>query len=252
MGNIAPETIEAYFAAIRRRDIKLLDRYLATYPDIVSVREDSRFTTTGLHVACALNDKRMILRLLQAGAPLTITNGFHDTPLMTAVHAGHSKAVQILLNHGQHPDATDIATLRTTPLHIAARNGDAAIASLLIAAGAAIDVRDSSNWTPLHQAVIGHGSFDYMGEGPVHMYCHLQMRVLTLLLRHGADPNARGWRGATPLHEAASVNCTRILRLLLQYGADSTIRDDADETPLDRARRREYPEIVAVLQSLPG
>jgi ankyrin repeat protein len=52
--------------------------------------------------------------------------------------------------------------------------------------------------------------------------------MISLLMRHGADPN-RGETihnvGATPLHEAACHGRLDALRLLLDAGADPTIRD---------------------------
>ena len=65
----------------------------------------------------------------------------------------------------------------------AALKGQTDIADVLIAKGAAVDVRDASGATPLHLAAL---------KGNV--------RIATLLLDHGAPVNALDNDGATPLH----------------------------------------------------
>ena len=54
-----------------------------------------------------------------------------------------------------------------------------------------------------------------------------------VLLAAGADPNARGLDGLTPLHRAESVDQTRAL---LASGANPNLRDSEGRTPLHFAR----------------
>lgn len=45
-------------------------------------------------------------------------------------------------------------------------------------------------------------------------------KSVKMLLRIGADPNARNKLGRTPLHEAAIAGSLKILQLLIDYGGD--------------------------------
>ena len=53
--------------------------------------------------------------------------------------------------------------------------------------------------------------------------------IVQLLLKHGADVNAKSNNSSTPLHLATSPD---IVRLLLQYNADTDARDQSFRTPL--------------------
>jgi ankyrin repeat protein len=60
--------------------------------------------------------------------------------------------------------------------------------------------------------------------------------LVELLLKHGADPNARDAQGGTPLYYAARDGCVEVVRiLLLRQGADLNARDAEGNTPLHRA-----------------
>ena len=58
---------------------------------------------------------------------------------------------------------------------------------------------------------------------------------VSLLLDHGAQVNAKGDIGLTPLHCAASKGKLEIVELLLKNGADRTIQNEFGETAADWA-----------------
>jgi len=67
-------------------------------------------------------------------------------------------------------------------------------------------------------------------------------KVARLLLKRGADLNARGERQWTPLHYAVFHSQPKLVRLLLANGADPNLRDDSNYTPVHIAARRFEPE----------
>jgi ankyrin repeat protein len=74
-----------------------------------------------------------------------------------------------------------------------------------------MNVWDNGRFTPLHDAPQGEN------------YAMAQ-----LLLAHGADVNARGWRHKTPLHLASSEGSLDVSRLLIEHGADVDAQNDED------------------------
>ncbi|RTE84606.1 hypothetical protein BHE90_000885 [Fusarium euwallaceae] len=114
-----------------------------------------------------------------------------------------------------------------TPLHRAAKEGNEAVARLLLEYRADKEVKSNGNQTPLHCAA---------EEG--------SEAIARLLLEHGADKEAKGHRNQTPLHYA--VGSESVVKLLLEYGADKEVKDNIDRTPLHRAAE-EGNEAVATL-----
>jgi ankyrin repeat protein len=142
--------------------------------------------------------------LLEKGAdvnaghsPLCNAAGRYVHPAERSAEVGKLVA-EILVRRG-----ADVNTPRgpeaQTPLHMAARRGNVAIARVLLDAGAALEARDKKGETPLRRAVnCGHAEF------------------VSLLLAHGADVNTRDKQGGTPLQAARRAE---IIALLREHGA---------------------------------
>jgi hypothetical protein len=82
-----------------------------------------------------------------------------------------------------------------TALHWAAEKGSADVARVLLKAGAKVDSRDSSNWTPLMAAVQKN---------------HVQM--VQLLIAHGACPDAKV-KGMTAIDLVSGPVVAKLLRM---------------------------------------
>ncbi|MDE3133197.1 MAG: ankyrin repeat domain-containing protein [Acidobacteriota bacterium] len=73
--------------------------------------------------------------------------------------------------------------------------------------------------------------------------------AVSLLIELGFDVNARS--RTAPLHEAAMRGNVRVIRLLLMHGADPNLRDTGyDATPAGWAEHHEQPEAYALLAPL--
>jgi ankyrin repeat protein len=66
-----------------------------------------------------------------------------------------------------------------------------------------------------------------------------------MLLERGAVVDARDNRGGTSLHKAVEMGRIRVARLLLKHGADVNARDDPDKTPSQYTTQQEILELLS-------
>ena len=157
-----------------------------------------------------------------------------DGPLIDAARNGDVEAVRSLLAGGADANTTQGDGM--TALHWAAERGHAAVADLLLSAGADVEAKTRlGSYTPLHLA-------SRSGHGP----------IVSALLDAGADPHATtSSSGVTPLHlAAAAVDGTKAVTALLRRGAEVDARESSSgQTPLMFAAASNRTEaIVALLE----
>ncbi len=149
-------------------------------------------------------------------------------PLQEAVSRGDEEAIKRLILQGAN---VHMEFDGRTPLHIAARQGQTAVAKLLIANGAYVDEAEASDLhTPLYDAA---------------KYGHIS--VAQLLLTEGVNVNARAAKGYTPLHVVALGGHVDVVKLLLSNGADVHAKTDSGERPLHMAAESGNLEITQLL-----
>ncbi len=106
----------------------------------------------------------------------------------------------------------------STPLHVAAYNGEYQIVALLLELGATVDIRSYNDSTPLHCTAIK--SFLKLPKIDSNDSYY---EIVKLLVAKGADVNTRNRYGETALHKATSWRygwkCD-IIRFLVDSGAD--------------------------------
>lgn len=170
-----------------------------------------------LHLAARHGHATCMRLLLQGGAPPDARDGQKQTPLHLCASKGQSDGATLLLDFGASVDAIGgearttalwraveqehtalsltlidaradatlcDATHRETPLHLAARDGNATVVRALLNSNsqAVVNARDWMRSTPLHHAS--------------------DASIAALLLRAGADPLSRGAGGLTPAEAA--------------------------------------------------
>ena len=102
-----------------------------------------------------------------------------------------------LLYSGVNPNTSQEGSL-LTPLHLACREGDVALAMLLFTRGGLLNVQDKDGRTPLHYAAAG-------GHG----------QLVSFLVKAGADVSIQDCINQMPEELAFHHNHTAIFRLLL-------------------------------------
>ncbi len=165
--------------------------------------------------------------------------GSQVAPLMTAVAAGDTEIVALLLARGARLDVRDADG--ATPLHVAARKGHDAVIAVLAAAMATNAITLDApagprGRTALHDAAAA-GSID----------------GVSALLRAGAAPNKTDSFGQTALHRVAAIEPLRaaaIATRLVEAGADPRIADARGFSALHAAAVTDnLPLLVTLLRS---
>ncbi|MGO9112986.1 MAG: ankyrin repeat domain-containing protein [Thermoguttaceae bacterium] len=100
----------------------------------------------------------------------------------------------------------------------------------LLAAGAAVNVKDAKKKTALHRAA--QAGFT---------------KIARELLQAGANINERDSNGETPLFDSVRAAHAATVRLLLNAGADMLVRNHQEKTASDLARRLRGPERDEIL-----
>ena len=142
----------------------------------------------------------------------------------------------------------------TTPLVLAAIQGNLDIVKELITAGANVNLATEGGLTPLHCAVNKdfHEVAKYLikkganvnavtakGSTSLHWASYNKNYALCkLLIQAGAIVNAKAMNGFTPLHWAAYTDAGDLVTLLIANGADLTLTDNNNQTARAVAEER--------------
>ncbi len=164
--------------------------------------------------------------LLAQGADVNAAQQNGWTALMLAANNGHASVAALLLGHGADARRRSILYNDVDALMLAAQTGSVPICRLLLAHGVNVNERDSTTGdTPL-MSVVGN-----VNISPKRVY-----QTTRFLLQHGADVQAKDISGNTPLSIALGSikeepRLMATARLLRNAGATSPELKDLTPAP---------------------
>lgn len=119
-----------------------------------------------------------------------------------------------------------------TALMIALRSGNVEIVKLLLENKVEVNEKDSDGWHALMLAAL----------------YQVPIKIVKMLLRHGAVIDERNKFGETSLIKAAEQGCLEMVKLLLANGADPVLEDNDGITALRIAEDLGHGQIVQLLK----
>ncbi|MHB9134428.1 MAG: ankyrin repeat domain-containing protein [Armatimonadota bacterium] len=215
------------FQAIQAADLAKVRKFLDTV----------KFPAKALPLSWAVNVGTVEIAqlLLERRANVDMDDrGSRGSSLYQAVDENNLAMVKLLLTHGAKPDGSTPLNLHV-PLVRAARLGNQAIVTVLLQAGANVNLNQPYGGTPLMNAVFGH-----------------HRPIVELLLLAGADVKQTVEGKSTVLHTAVICKDVELAGLLLKAGANINARNTDGLTPLALARKCKYTTIAEYLQQHGG
>lgn len=177
------------------------------------------------------NKQSLAIQQQATNGPQAVTARLMDLGkrLLEASKQGYTDIVRQLVVNSGAPFTSD--WLGTTALHLAAQNGHAEIAEILLRGGVNRDARTKLERTALHLAAQG-GNLD----------------VVDLLLIYGSDVNARDMLKMSPLHWAVERGHVCVVEKLLLNGADVQAKSKFQLTPIDIALNSDNYEMMELFK----
>ncbi len=207
--------------------------------------------------------------LIDKGASLDIQTIGGETALMYAA-GKHTDVVKLLLDKGANILIRQ-STYKVSPnaMDYAARHGNIEAAKLILAKAISLGVKDEILYSAVHWAVISdqvemvkylldqgasvEGNDDLGGFTPLMNTSLFEM--VDLLVKRGANVNAKNKFNYTPLHKAVfnfiedkrkEKDCEKILNLLIGKGANINAQDNNGNSPLMTAVQKTKPAKILI------
>lgn len=193
---------------------------------------------TALYSAAFHNHAATVSLLLLKGANYRLMDSANRSALIAASAAGQLESLHELLSHSGVAEALNsLDASGRSALHYACMGGHAAVAQLLIDAGA----------IATQEAMISN--FDYnIALLPLHAACCAgSLDVVTVLLNSDINVNMLDRNKCTALHMACRSGKKEIASMLLSRGASAGIRSDRGRLPVIEAAIAGDVDLVSLL-----
>ncbi|MBU3693290.1 MAG: ankyrin repeat domain-containing protein [Rhodocyclaceae bacterium] len=187
---------------------------------------DRQFTYDDVVIAVRNSKLASVAEYLAQGADVDATDAEGNTLLMLAVREKDAPMTDLLLRARAKVNARNLRN--ETPLMAAAWSRCEPCVALLLEREAVVD-NPLAPWTPLHYAA-------HQGDA----------RIVELLLKAGANPDARSANGTTPLMMGAMSGVPEVARALLKAGADPKLRNVNQDRAEDLALKRGHTNYAAL------
>lgn len=201
-----------------------------------SIASKDKFGFKPLHVAARnsfLAAGGVAKLLISNGANIHATTPGNISILHLAAEGGDPDLVELLIEKGANVNALDENLY--TPLQWAVERGryrQKEIIEILLAAGADVLIENKMHHNPLDEALLRDNE------------------PIAKLLVEALDPDTRDRSGQTLLHRAIRRRNVKMVKLLIEHGADVNAKDAQGDTPLDVAVNYiRNKEIVDLLMS---
>lgn len=189
--------------------------FAGVYDDVLSAAENNR--------------TEEVISLLRRGLDVNTADRDGSTLLVIAARTGNLELTEFLT--ANRANLRKANRFGDTALHLAVSQGHLPIVQRLVASGAELN---PTGWTPLHYAVLA-------GNHPS------SMKIAKLLLKSGADPEARAPNGRTALMLAAQAGKREFAKLLLEAGANISAQDYSGLTAEAIARQKQFNDVAELL-----
>lgn len=173
---------------------------------------------TPLMTAIIAGHKDVVEVLLDAGAELKTSNIGGHSPLSLATQYDREEIVRLLIDRGASLQQRRESLLQESLMAELVEFSSVKMLELLIELGAPVDDKDNEGYTPLQRAVAKSDA-----------------AKVEVLLKAGADVNTQNAHGVSTLHTALEARSMPMALLLMEHGADPELRDENRRTPMHLA-----------------
>lgn len=266
---------ETIFEMILKEDLPQINKYFNDNANVEITDHNSR---TPLHYAAFILNLEIIKCLIDSGANINAKDKSGRTPIFYVLAIGYvpdsnvdsqmhnnlykkdrEAILQYFVESGADINVKD--KYGSTLLHFAYNIPSLEAVEYILNNGADVNARDNAKKTPIFY--VGGGDIDllvkygaevnaksYIGETPLH--CAViegDLENTKKLIAYKADVNAQSKNGNTPLMEAIVLeeNEIEFCSLLLKNKADVNIRDVKGHTALYLAKKYQKEEIIDLL-----